>query len=103
MSSLYSDQDLRSGQHNGGYQCDENSRHKGSRVPERYGREEMGKEALKRDTSRVSQNSQKQHQKSSVDFYNKSNNQQTHKRQHNQERADSAKRPYVENKNRRPT
>ena len=59
----------------------------------------MGKDAHIRDTSRESRNSIGQNNESSADFYSKwkSNNQKPSKRQHQQERTDSAKRPHVDN------
>ena len=95
-NSLYSDQDVRSGQYYNKYIND--------REPEHYRREKKGNDSHKRDTSCESRNSQKQNQESSVEFYNTwkyQNNPQlssynNNKRSHNQERAETAKRPHVE-------
>ena len=87
-SKPQANRDMKGEQHN-------NKNYK-DRVPERCGREEKGKDAHKRNTSRESQ---RPHQESSMNFYNRwqNNNQQASKRQHNQERTNSAKRPHYEN------
>ena len=103
-SKIYSDQNPRIDQHNKEHQRDENKGRKDIRVPERYGREEMGKDAHKRDTSRDSRNSYNQDQGISAKFYNNwqaQNNMQSsssnnNKRAHNQDRAQTAKRSHTE-------
>ena len=88
------------------------NRHSYDREPERYGREEMVKDAHKRETSRENRNSHNQDHGISSKFYNNwqaQNNRQSsgynnNKRSHNQERTEIAKRPHVESQssNNRP-
>ena len=103
-SRLHTYQEGSSEQQHRSYQHNESNRDKNSRVPERYGREEMGKDAHKRDTSRQSRNSYNQDQGMSAKFYNNlraQNNTQpssynNSKCSHSQDRAEPAKRPHVE-------
>ena len=62
-------------------------------IPERYGREEKGKDAHRRDTSRESRNNQERGLSTEFDNHWKHQN---NKRQHKQEGTEPAKRPHIE-------
>ena len=75
--------------------------------PERYGREEQGKDAHVRDTNRNNDNNsrhQEPEQELTSEFYHiwKIHNDKNNKRQHRQEATEPAKRPHVEQQPRIP-